>query len=186
MTIKATRDDDEVGRSGAGGTASGRPGSDPPHAAIDTTAAATAATRRGREVCTSPLPPADDREAAVADEGAIAVAGARAEPRPDVPPVVAAGKPVAPTAMRPRATQLELGTRRPRAEHLGVSTEQLHVVVAGASLLLPAQERGLPETRSGGWFKRRRSGPHRPRRGVSSRVVDGDRVRVPHAGLHQG
>src|SRR5512132_646121 len=185
MTINATRDDDEVGRAGAGGTASGRPGSDPPHAAIDTTAAATAATRRGREARTSPLAPAD-REAAVADEGAIAVVGARAEPRPDVPPVVAAGKPVAPTAMRPRATQLELGTRRPRAEHLGVSTEQLHVVVAGASLLLPAQERGLPETRSGGWFKRRRSGPHRPRRGVSSRVVDGDRVRVPHAGLHQG
>jgi hypothetical protein len=54
MTINATRDDDEVGRSRAGGTASGRPGSDSPHAAIDTTAAATAATRRGPEVRTSP------------------------------------------------------------------------------------------------------------------------------------
>jgi hypothetical protein len=54
MTINATRDDDEVGRSRAGGTASGRPGSDSPHAAIDTTAPATAATRRGPEVRTSP------------------------------------------------------------------------------------------------------------------------------------
>jgi hypothetical protein len=52
MTIKATCDDDEVGRSGAGGSASGLPGSDPPHAAIDRTAAPTAAIQRGREVRT--------------------------------------------------------------------------------------------------------------------------------------
>jgi hypothetical protein len=52
MTINATCDDDAVGRSGAGGTASGLPGSDPPHAAIDRTAAATAAIQYGCEVLT--------------------------------------------------------------------------------------------------------------------------------------
>jgi hypothetical protein len=52
MTINATCDDDEVGRSDAGATASGLPGSDPPHAAIDRTAAPTAAIHRGCEVRT--------------------------------------------------------------------------------------------------------------------------------------
>src|SRR5689334_40078 len=89
----------------------------------------------------------DDGEAAAAEELAVAVLGAMAVARPQVPPVRARGEPMALAVVAPGAPELVARLGRPRAEDLLAVAEELDVVVAGARDFAPAQERGAAEAR---------------------------------------